>query len=196
MQDHPPQTLLGIKTPSSYVDTNVYMSSSWTELQPRSFMGTGENPVLFSGSHTHRISLWVLNLFIDELKYFVCIMKHGNTTNAPCRCCMKVSIQTYPKTCKYWYVCVSSFEMSFPRFPFLMCCFKMLPLFHKKKKKVFYLSSRAELEAIEPLILVYATLWFIMALLIPSIFRASGVQLTPNCRSHLLMSTQDVSVLS
>lgn len=57
-------SLVGIKTLSSYVDTNMYKSSSWTELQPKSFTGTRENPVIFS----LRISLWALNLFIDKLK--------------------------------------------------------------------------------------------------------------------------------
>lgn len=53
MQDHPPpQTLLGIKAPSSYVDTNMYMSWSWTELQPRVSRALEKILYYFQG-HTH-----------------------------------------------------------------------------------------------------------------------------------------------
>jgi len=128
-------TTLRIKTPSSYVDTNMHMSSSWTEPEPMRFTGAGENPVLFLGSRTQRILLWVQNFFIDKWKYFVCTKEHGNTTNTQCRCCMKVGVQIFPKHAKAgMYV----FYMSFPRFLFLCSILKCSRCFRKKTPTVYH----------------------------------------------------------
>lgn len=107
------------------------MSSSRMNRSPKVSQVLEENMVLFSGSRRHtEFIFWALNLFI---KYFVCIKKTWQHKKCPVQMFQEGKHANIHKSCKYWCVCASSFQMSLPRISSLCVVLKHSHCFRKKR---------------------------------------------------------------